>query len=117
MTQARRQQPPPLPVHRTRHQLAVVGEQRQQCREIGAVPVTVDPRFGKTDIATGQRAIKYRPVINLQDGADFSCLSTRLPALTKAQIGTARQTHFQLAVADFFEQAEYGPCATRHGNR
>jgi hypothetical protein len=51
-----------------RQRLAVFGQQGQQRGEIGALPVTVDPRLGEADVAAFEHLVEDRPLGDLEDG-------------------------------------------------
>ena len=85
MAQARADERPPTTVYGLRQRLAVVCQQGQQCREVGAVPMAIDPGLGEADIATLENPVENRPAGDLQDcGAVVATLSkftTRIPWL------------------------------------
>jgi hypothetical protein len=91
-----------------RQRLAIFGQQGQQRGEIGAVPVTVDPRLGEADVAAFQHLVEDRPLGDLEDGGALAG-----GGLTKTRTAAVGQANFQAAVLYPFEQGQHSPGAAR----
>ena len=104
VAQARAEQAEEAAVHGTRKGFAVFGEERQQTRQVRAVPASIDIGVGEADIAAGENLVESALVVHLH--------RRHRHAIAEGKAGAVGQAHVERTTAQIFKQAKDGAGGT-----